>query len=99
MKVQNEESAININEALKGQATKATHRKMQQENASGVDEVKLSSRAREFQGIKDVLETVQVDREEKVAALRDSVENKTYSADTRKVAENLINESLIDLFA
>lgn len=98
MKIQNDESVINLNSVLKSSAVKDADKKLHQTDARAEDEVQLSPRAKEFQRIKDIVETIPDSRDEKVTALKVSIENGTYQSDSRKTAENLINESLIDLF-
>jgi negative regulator of flagellin synthesis FlgM len=63
------------------------------------DNVQLSSRAKDFQRIKDLVSTAPESREEKVAEIKEQLNNGTYKADIDKAAESMINESLIDLFA
>ncbi len=98
MKVYSEEPAININSVLQNLKEKEADKNVLQNKTTGADEVHLSPRAKEFQRIKDVLETVPDTREQKVAAIKDSIEKGTYKPDSKKTAENLINESLLDLF-
>ena len=97
MKIQNEESVKNLSSLLKTTSEKEAKTKTLKETEG--DKVQLSPRAKEFQRIKDVLETVPEIREEKVAELTQSVKKGNYNPDTKKTAENLIKESLIDLLA
>ncbi len=99
MKIVGEESAANIKPVVKDlykqEAGRTVHREKQ---SAEEDNVQLSPRAKEFHRIKDVLEGIPEIREEKVAALKDSIEKGTYSPDTNKAAANMITESIIDLF-
>ena len=63
------------------------------------DNVQLSSRAKDFQRIKDLVKTAPESRDEKVAKIKEQLNNGTYKADIDKAAENMMNESLLDLFA
>lgn len=99
MKIQNEESVKHLSSLLKGATEKEASTKAPKETETEGDKVQLSPRAKEFQRIKDALETVPEIREEKVAELKESVKKGTYNPDTKKTAENLIKESLIDLLA
>jgi len=63
------------------------------------DNVQLSSRAKDFQRIKDLVKTAPESRDEKVAEIKEQLNNGTYKADINKTAENMVNESLLDLFA
>jgi len=62
------------------------------------DNVQLSSRAKDFQRIKDLVKTAPESRDEKVAEIKEQLNNGTYKADVDKAAENMVNESLLDLF-
>ena len=99
MKIQNEESVVNLNSVQKEIAEKEALTKSPEKTGSEGDKVQLSPRAREFQRIKDVLETAPDVRESKVAAVSESIEKGSFKADSKKVAENIINESILDLFA
>jgi len=62
------------------------------------DNVQLSSRAKDLQRIKDLVKTAPESRDEKVAEIKEQLNNGTYKADINKTAENMVNESLLDLF-
>jgi negative regulator of flagellin synthesis FlgM len=67
---------------------------------AGVSErVNLSTRAKDIQQIKQVLDKIPDTREAKVAALKQTIESGAYSIDAGKIAERMLGESLIDLFA
>ena len=94
MKIQNKKSVINFNSRQK--VSEDTESNQESGNAAA-DPVQLSPRAKEFQRIKEVLEKVPEYREEKVAEIKDAVEKGNYNSDHMKAAENLIDDSLIDL--
>ena len=98
MKIQGDESAVNVNSVVKNLQKNETGRNVQKKHAGSEDDVQLSPRAKEFQRIKDVLAGVPENREEKIAALKESIEKGTYNPDTGKAAEKMIRESLLDLF-
>jgi len=61
------------------------------------DSVQLSSRAKDFQRIKDLAKEAPASRDEKIAAIKNQLQNGTYTAENGKVAENMVKNSLIDL--
>jgi flagellar biosynthesis anti-sigma factor FlgM len=97
MKVQNDESIINIRSLQKSSEENTSTTKSSKELGTEGDQVQLSSRAKEFQRIKDLLETIPGYRPEKVAELKKAIEQNTYNFDTQKAAVNLVKESLTDL--
>jgi negative regulator of flagellin synthesis FlgM len=63
------------------------------------DSVELSPKAKVMQEAMKVLETLPDVREEKVAQIREQIEEGSYQIDGKKIAEKMINESLVnDLF-
>ena len=60
------------------------------------DRVALSPEAKIMQEAIKVLETLPDVREEKVAQIRERIEEGTYQVDGRKVAEKMINESIMN---
>ena len=79
-----------INEGAKpvsGGATVATER------------VDLSTEAKDFQRIKQILDETPDVREEKVRELKDRIESGNYAVDSGKVAAKMLGESLIDTIA
>ena len=99
MKIQNEESVVNLNSVQKKLPEKETVTKSPEKVSGEGDKVQLSPGAREFQRIKDALETAPDVRESKVAGISESIEKGSYKADSSKIAESIINESILDLFA
>ena len=99
MKIQNEESVVNLNSVQKKLPEKETLTKSPEKVSGEGDKVQLSPRAREFQRIKDALETAPDVRESKVADISESIEKGSFKADSNKMAENIINESILDLLA
>lgn len=64
--------------------------------APGVDVIHLSPQARLLQKASQIAQATPEVRPEKVMALKDSVEQGTYSVDTQKVADKLIVEMLTE---
>jgi negative regulator of flagellin synthesis FlgM len=67
---------------------------------TGVAErVNLSTKAKDIQQIRQLLDQTPDTREAKVLELKNQVERGTYKIDAGKIAEKMVGESLIDLFA
>lgn len=58
------------------------------------DRVNLSSKARDFHKIAEVIKHTPDIREEKVNELKEAIKKGTYKADSKKIAEKMILESL-----
>lgn len=58
------------------------------------DRVNLSSKARDFHKIADVIKHTPDVREERVNELKEAIKKGTYKADSKKIAEKMILESL-----
>ena len=68
--------------------------------ASAITEtVELSSRAKDIRQIRAALANTPDVREDKVMALKQEIENGKYQIQSEAVANKMIDESLIDLFA
>ena len=61
------------------------------------DKVELSAQSKEIKKINDALEMTPDVRAEKVAALKELVQKGEYKVDSNKLADKMINESIIDL--
>jgi len=61
--------------------------------------VDLSTMARDIQQAKVEVSKVPDVREEKVQAIKDQVDNGTYNVSGEQIANKMVGESLIDLFA
>ncbi|MFC1591864.1 flagellar biosynthesis anti-sigma factor FlgM [Thermodesulfobacteriota bacterium] len=97
MKIDNEESVTNLRSLQKTAADKPVTKKNPENNRSHGDQVQLSAKARDFQRIKDALESAPETRDEKVVELKASIEKGTYKPDSQQTSSKLIQESLIDL--
>ncbi len=60
------------------------------------DKVVLSPRAKEIQEAKKLLDSVPDIQEEKVARIKEQIENGTYKIDAKKIAQKMIKESLLN---
>jgi negative regulator of flagellin synthesis FlgM len=99
MKIVNDVAAMKNESLLNAQkaSEEAKERSVNKTEAIS-DNVQLSSRAKDFQRIKDLVKTAPESRDEKVAEIKKQLNNGTYKADINKTAENMVNESLLDLF-
>ena len=60
------------------------------------DKVALSSEAKQIQEAKRIVDSLPDIREEKVAEIRERIENGTYRVDSEKIAFRMIKESILD---
>ena len=63
------------------------------------DKVSLSSTAKDIQQAKKAIEELPDVREEKVRELKDRIEGGKYDVNGEKIAEKMLNESVIDIMA
>ena len=63
------------------------------------EKVSLSSAAKDVQQVKSAIETLPDVRTEKVAQLKDRIEEGTYNVSGEKIAEKMIGDSLLDIIA
>ncbi|MFH1625987.1 MAG: flagellar biosynthesis anti-sigma factor FlgM [Pseudomonadota bacterium] len=71
-------------------------KKLVKETATEEEKVQLSSKARDIQRVKKVLDSVPEVRQDKVTELKNSIENETYNVKGEKVAPRIVKESLLD---
>ena len=88
-----------IQQYQKSELTKAEADKQTGINAGVAEKVDLSSVAKNMQQIRQLSDQISDTRETKVLELKNQVENGTYRIDSGKIAEKMLGESLIDLFA
>lgn len=60
------------------------------------DTVELSDTAKKVQEAQKQLEAIPDVREDKVAQLKEQIENKTYDMDEEKIARNMISDALLN---
>jgi negative regulator of flagellin synthesis FlgM len=67
--------------------------------AGVAEKVNLSAKAKDIQQIRQLLAQIPDTRETKVIELKNQVDSGTYRIEAGKIAEKMVGESLIDLFA
>jgi negative regulator of flagellin synthesis FlgM len=68
-------------------------------NAAPEEKVNLSNKARDIQQLRDAVSQLPDVREDKVRELKDQVDKGAYDVNGQKVAEKMVSESLLDIFA
>ena len=68
-------------------------------SAAPEEKVNLSTKARDIQQLRDAINQLPDVREDKVRELKDQVEKGTYDVNGQKVADKMVAESLLDIFA
>jgi negative regulator of flagellin synthesis FlgM len=63
------------------------------------EKVDLSAKAKDIRQIKQILDQTPDVREEKVLELKNQIDTGSYKVNSDKIAEKMVGESLIDLFA
>ena len=63
------------------------------------EKVNLSTRAKDIQQIRQILDQTPDIREDKVLELKRQIDSDNYRINVEKIAEKMVGESLIDLFA
>jgi len=88
-----------IQQYQKSELTKAEADKQVNVNPGISEKVDLSSMAKDIQQVRRLSDQISDTREAKVVELKNQVESGMYQVDAGKVAEKMLGESLIDLFA
>jgi negative regulator of flagellin synthesis FlgM len=68
-----------------------------EDKSSSQDKVELSVQSKEMQKVYEVLQTTPDVRDEKVSALKESIQQGQYQVDGEAVADKMIRESILDL--
>jgi negative regulator of flagellin synthesis FlgM len=68
-----------------------------EDKSSSQDKVELSVQSKEMQKIYDLLQTAPDVRDEKVSALKKSIQEGQYQIDSEAVADKMIRESILDI--
>lgn len=63
------------------------------------EKVDLSTQAKDIQQIKNTLSQLPDVREEKIQEIKSQVEKGTYNVSGEEIAEKMVGESIVDLFA
>ncbi len=91
-------TTLMIQQYQKGDSVKQASEKQVSGQNSPEERVDLSTRAKDIQLAKKVLESLPEIREEKVQELKDRIEKGLYNVDGGKVADKMVGESLLDIF-
>jgi len=92
-------TTLMIQQYQKGDSVKQASEKQVSGQNSPEERVDLSTRAKDIQLAKKVLESLPEIREEKVQELKDRIDKGLYNVDGGKVADKMVGESLLDIFA
>jgi negative regulator of flagellin synthesis FlgM len=68
-------------------------------NPAPEEKVNLSTKARDIQQLRDAINRLPDVREDKVRELKEKVEKGVYDVNGQNVAEKMVAESLLDIFA
>ena len=68
-------------------------------SAAPEEKVNLSTKARDIQQLKDAVSQLPDVREDKIRELTDQVDRGAYDVNGQKIAEKMVSESLLDIFA
>ena len=68
-----------------------------EDKSSSQDKVELSVQSKEMQKVYDVLQTTPDVRDERVSALKQSIQQGQYQVDGEAIADKMIRESILDL--
>ena len=71
--------------------------KVAEDKSSSQDKVELSVQSKEMQKVYEVLQTTPDVRDEKVSALKESIQQGQYQIDSEAVADKMIKGSILDL--
>lgn len=76
-------------------------REVPEEKSSAIpqEKVDISNKAREIQQISSAMTDVQSIREDKVAAIKSQIEDGTYNVSGEEVANKMLGEYFLDIFA
>lgn len=99
MKITENNPSVNLEPYLKnikGRKTIEGSGEKTPKEVSREDEVVLSPQVRKIQEAKKLLSSVSDIREEKVAQLREEINNGTYQVDQKDLAAKIIRESLLN---
>jgi negative regulator of flagellin synthesis FlgM len=92
-------SAQMIQQYQKGELAKSEADKTAAAASTVTEKVDLSTRAKDIQRIKQIVDQTPDIREEKVMELKRQIDNGKYEINTDKIAEKMVGESLIDIIA
>jgi negative regulator of flagellin synthesis FlgM len=88
-----------IQQYQKNELTKNEADKQLGTSSAVTEKVNLSSRAKDIQQIRQIVDQTPDIREDKVIELKHQIESDNYRINAENIAEKMVGESLIDLFA
>lgn len=88
-----------IQKYQKNELTKNETDKQVGAQSAVTEKISLSIKAKDIQQIKQLLDQTPDIREEKVLELKNRIDSGNYKINPEKIAEKMVGESLIDLFA
>jgi negative regulator of flagellin synthesis FlgM len=88
-----------IQQYQKNELTKNGADKQIGASSAVTEKVNLSTRAKDIQQIRQILDQTPDIREDKVLELKRQIDSENYRIDAEKIAEKMVGESIIDLFA
>ena len=68
-------------------------------SAAPEEKVNLSTKARDIQQAKNAVTSLPDVRQEKVQEIKTQVDKGTYNVNAGKIADKMVNESIVDIFA
>lgn len=92
-------TTLMVQQYQKGEGVKQTSDKQASGYNPPEEKVDLSTQAKDIQLAKKVLDSLPEIREEKVQELKDRIEKGLYNVDSGKIADKMVGESLLDIFA
>ena len=84
-----------VNQVQEKDEVDAASEKPEQQQTKA-DTVELSNAAKDIQQAQNQLEAIPDVREDKVAELKDQIENGTYEIDEQKIADKMLTDSLLN---
>jgi negative regulator of flagellin synthesis FlgM len=88
-----------IQQYQKNEITKNEADKQIGASHAAIEKVNLSTRAKDIQQIRQILDQTPDIREDKVLELKRQIDSESYRINAEKIAEKMVGESFIDLFA
>jgi negative regulator of flagellin synthesis FlgM len=95
----NDTSTQLIQQYQKNELTKNEVDKQVGAQSAVTEKISLSTQAKDIQQIRQVLDQTPDVREDKVIELKRQIDSDNYRINAGKIAEKMVGESLIDLFA
>ena len=99
MKIIDSKLVVDLKRYLKetDKASKGKEGKVGDLSSKAADTVSLSDRSKDVQKAREIIDSTADIREEKVAALKKSIDEGTYTVNGETIASNIIESALIDV--